>query len=522
MANGALIIVQAMLLAHVVAFAVTASVAWDRLTMPLAALVCVIVLRGMSQYARQSIATRTAGALQQQLRARLQRRLHAAGPAAISGWHHAELAQRLTQGVDAIAPYVAHYLPQRNVAIAVPALIVTVAMLHDWLAGLLLLFSAPLIPLFMALVGWGAQRLSERFEHQRSHAAASFADHINGLRTLRLFQAEAGAVARVGALAHDLQRDSMRVLRVAFLSSAVLEFFAAVAVAAVAIYVGFGLLGYIRIGPADTLTLYSGLCVLLLAPEFFAPMRQLAAHYHDRAAALGAAAQLLPIDRLPAMVTPSTASGARRTMARLDGIRLRRDFGVVLNDFHLHVESGELVVLRGASGCGKTSVLHVLAGHLAPERGRVTVMGQPAGTEGQIGWVGQQPFLLPGSIATNIRLGPTATKDEAELQRAAALCGVMDFARWLPEGLETVIGEHGIGLSGGQARRVALARVWLSAAPLLLIDEPTAGLDADSARPVLLALRALCGAERGVLVASHDPLVAAIADRCIDLDKPGR
>jgi len=517
---GLCVVAQAMGIAWIVHGVVAGTHTVTQMTPIIGAVAVIMLLRGLLQYTQQRLAASVSQRQLGRIRSALLSRLHAAGSARIAQWHQADLASRAVHAVDAIGPYIANYLPQRSLAVLVPLVIGVTTALHDWLVALLLVFSAPLIPLFMALVGWGAQRLSARFETQRARAAAVFGDRIRGLLTLRLFNAEALATGQVRRFSEDLRADSMRVLRVAFLSSAVLEFFASVAVAAVAIYVGMGLLGYIDFGPAGALTLYSGLCVLLLAPEFFAPLRQLATHYHDRAAALGAAEQLAPLFALSTMPEgdDAPAPAPSTVAAELDAVWLTREHGTVLRGTSLRAEAGQCLLLWGPSGCGKTSILHLLAGHLAPDAGTVRVAGGHPGQPQRIAWLGQRPFLAQGSIAYNIALGK-ADADTADIAEAAQRCGVMEFAASLPDGLDTRLGERGIGLSGGQAQRVAVARAWLTQAPLTLADEPTAGLDEDAAQQVIQALQALTEAGRSLIIASHDPALRALADRVHVLDQ---
>ena len=516
---GLCVIGQAMGIAWIVHSVVALDLSVMQTAPTIAAVAALMVLRGLLQYLQQRAAGRVSQQRIGQIRSALLAHLHAAGPARIAQWHQADLASRAVHAVDAIGPYIAHYRPQRVLAVGVPLLIGITAAIHDWLVALLLFASAPLIPLFMALVGWGAERLSARFEKQRARAAGVFGDRIRGLLTLRLFNAEGQATQQVRHFSDALRKDSMQVLRVAFLSSAVLEFFASVAVAAVAIYVGMGLLGYLDIGPAGALSLYSGLCVLLLAPEFFAPLRQLATHYHDRAAALGAAEQLAPLFALPAM--PARQSEGARAVdpgaaAALQAVSLRRTHGRVLHEISFELPRGQCLLLWGPSGCGKTSILHLLAGHLAPDTGHIEVAGGTPGRPGSVAWLGQRPFLARGSIAHNIGLG-RAEASRAAIEEAARRCGVLDFAAALPDGLDTRIGEGGIGLSGGQAQRVAVARAWLTQAPLTLADEPTNGLDRDAAAGVIRALRALREDGRSLVVASHDPDLEAVADHILPL-----
>lgn len=521
---GLCVIAQAMGIAWIVHGVVADGQSTVEMAPIIAGVAGVMLLRGLLQYTQQRLAAAVSQRQLGRIRGLLLSHLHDAGSARIAQWHQADLASRAVHAVDAIGPYIAHYLPQRALAVVVPLMIGITAAFHDWLVAVLLLLSAPLIPIFMALVGWGAERLSARFETQRARAASVFGDRIRGLLTIRLFNAEQQATQQVRHFSEGLRTDSMRVLRVAFLSSAVLEFFAAVAVAAVAIYVGMGLLGYIDFGPAGELTLYHGLCVLLLAPEFFAPLRQLATHYHDRAAALGAAEQLAPLFALPAMPDRGDAAAPSAEPApatALDQVWLTREHGTILHGTSLRIEPGQSLLLWGPSGCGKTSILHLLAGHLEADTGTVRVAGQPPGQPGGVAWLGQRPFLAHGSIAYNIALGrPDAT--EMEITEAARRCGVLDFTAALPEGLDTRLGERGIGLSGGQAQRVAVARAWLTQAPLTLADEPTAGLDQGAAQQVIEALAALTEGGRSLIIASHDPALRAIADEIFDLSQERR
>jgi ATP-binding cassette subfamily C protein CydD len=350
--------------------------------------------------------------------------------------------------------------------------------------------------------------------------AGHFLDRVRGLHTLQLFAATRRARAEIAGVSDQYRQRAMRTLRVAFLSSAVLEFFSSVAIAVIAIYVGFGLLGYVAFGPADELTLFSGLFVLLLAPEFFQPLRTLAQHYHDRAAAIGAARTLLEVLERPVPQPAGTHPEARAAVA-LRGIRVAYDGGApVLRDFDLAIRTGECVALVGPSGSGKSTVLGVVAGFVTPQRGSVTVLGRRAGVPGASAWIGQRPFLAHGTIADNIRLAaPDA--DAGAVEAAAARAGVMDFAARLPRGLDTPLGERGAGLSGGEGQRVALARAFLSPAPLVLLDEPTAGLDAQAEARVLEGVRGLIGQGRTVIAATHHPAVRALMDREIHLTDPG-
>ena len=330
------------------------------------------------------------------------------------------------------------------------------------------------------------------------------------MTTLQLFGRTSAAQQDVWYATDGYRRLSMRTLRLAFLSSAVLEFFSSVAIAVVAMYVGFGLLGYIEYGPAASLTLFSGLAVLLLAPEFFQPLRTLSQHYHDRAAALGAAESVVNI-----LNQPSLVSGHHYMAPRSDrsAIELKAacvaypSRGQVIGPIDLTIQQGEVVVLSGVSGSGKSTLLALLAGFIAPSAGKYLRQ-----ESSRYAWLDQQPCLLHGSLIDNLRLAaPEASRGEmlAALHRA----GFGPLLTQLPEGLDTLIGERGVGLSGGQAQRLALARVYLSNAPLVLLDEPTASLDQETEQFVMAALLELAQEGRTLVIATHHPAVIAAAQR---------
>ncbi|APE32385.1 thiol reductant ABC exporter subunit CydD [Halomonas aestuarii] len=483
-------------------------------------LVAVLPLRALAQWGQEVAGQAASLRIRRRARDELLDHLARLGPGRLAGYHSAGVAQRLVDQVEALDGYFSRYLPQQVLAVAIPVLILAVVAWLDWLAALFLLLAAPLIPLFMALVGMGAERLNREQFVAVARLAGHFIDRVRGITTLQLFGRTEQATREVGAVADDYRRRSMRTLRLAFLSSAVLEFFASVAIAAVAIYVGFGLLGYIGYGPADELTLFSGLLVLLLAPEFFQPLRTLAQHYHDRAAALGAADGLVALlQEVPDAVRDAPVEGgpARPTapgrLLELDGVTIiHPGRGRVLGPLDLVLDPGEVLVVTGPSGAGKSSLLQLIAGFLGPEHGERRLA---AGTA--FAWLDQRPLLVQGSLADNLRLAaPEAT--EAQMQEALTHAGLAALLERLPLGLETSLGERGEGLSGGQVQRLALARVFLSPAPLVLLDEPTASLDADTEARVIEALAALAREGRTLVIATHHPALLRLADRRLELD----
>ncbi|MBY5268518.1 thiol reductant ABC exporter subunit CydD [Spiribacter salinus] len=508
--EGLLIIAQAGLIAWLVHQVIMREQMLASLAMPAGLLFLVVLLRPVFQILRARTAIAAAATVQGRVRERLLGRAEALGPTGLATRDTGELASQLTDQVNALEGYYARYLPQMTVATLVPLAIVIAAFTQDWIAAGFLLLSAPLIPLFMALVGMGAERLNRDQFEALGRLSGQFLDRVRGLTTLQLFGRIPGATRGIIAGSDEYRERSMRVLRVAFLSSAVLEFFASVAIAVVAIYVGFGLLGYIEYGPASALTLFSGLFVLLLAPEFFQPLRTLAQHYHDRATALGAAELLADFESEDVAVSNATQTLAHNAPTlTAESVELARPGrGTVLRVPSLTATAGERVLIEGPSGSGKTTLLLALPGMLQPSTGHI-VRALP---DTRIGWLGAPAFLASASLRENIGLGdPTA--EAPAIEAAARRAGVSDFADQLPDGLDTHVGERGLGLSGGQAQRVALARAFVSPASLILLDEPTAALDAETETFVIRGLAELAAEGRIILIASHDTALRSIAER---------
>lgn len=517
---GIATIVQMVLLARIVHQGVIEGTAVGDLTGLFMGLVCALAIRALAQGFQTRLAARCSERVQRDARRSLNRHWRATGPVALGQSSAGTLAREWIDHVEALHGYFARFLPQMALAVIVPLLILALVFWLDWLAGVFLLLSAPLIPLFMALVGMGAEKLNQQHFETISRLSGQFLDKVRGLTTLQLFGQTAGAAELIQQRSNHYRRITLKTLRVAFLSSAVLEFFASVAIAVIAIYIGFGLLGYISFGPAPELTLFSGLLILLLAPEFFQPLRILSQHYHDRAAALGAGAEILqrlesPVDahcvpRAAAtggdQADPATASLASVSVAF-------GDHPHVLRNVSLQVRKGDVVALTGPSGGGKSTLLHLLAGFMAPDQGTVRVFGESPGSF-RFGWLGQKGFLVHGTWADNLRL---TTPEASDVAIATALrnVGLGPLLDSRPEGIYSQVSEDGQGLSGGQARRLSLARLFLADYDLLLLDEPTAGLDSDSEIFVLEALHKLAVAGKTLIFATHHQALLTLADRVL-------
>ena len=531
LADTALIVGQAALIAAVVHRAVIEEVPLSGLTGLLAALAGVMLARAVATWGRNAAGAAAAERVAGRVRDELARKLGALGPVGLAGRSGGALASTVVEQVDALEPYYAHFLPQLVLAVATPAALIAVVAAIDPLAGLLLLLAAPLVPLFMALIGMGAERLARREQRGLERISAHFLDRLRGLATLRIFRATEAAGRAIEAAADAYRQRSMAVLRVAFLSSAVLELISAVSIALVAIYVGLSLLGYLGFGPGPELGLFAGLFILLLAPEIFLPLRRLAQHYHDRAAALaGAEAIRSVVAEQPPAAAPAPprhpperepGTGLPRPVPqpiRLQGVSVTvAEAGApLLADVSLAIGAGERVVVSGPSGAGKSTLLALLAGFRRPDAGTLDVGGQPPPGPHGVAWVGQTPWLFHGSVRENLRIADPVAEDRT-LWAALAAVDLERTVAALPEGLAAPLGEGGHGLSGGQAARLALARALLSGAPVLLLDEPLAGLDPASRDRVLASLHRIADGRRTVVLVAHDPEVHGWGERHLEL-----
>ena len=433
-------------------------------------------------------------------------------------------AAQWIEEVESMDSYFSRYWPQQNLAIISPILILSVIAWLDWLSALLLLISAPLIPLFMILVGMGAEKVNQKYSLIRQRLAGHFLDRVANLDYIKLLRSESAIYDEVKVNSEGYRTVVMKTLKLAFLSSTVLEFFTSVAIASLAIYIGFSLYGSIDWGPASSLTLFSGLAILILAPEFFQPLRNLAAFYHDRATALGSANNLVLLLDSDACDEKSTTSkkyynlsvpdsGSEQHIAvRLQNLVIGYNQKLPLpHTINIDIQQAQMLSITGPSGAGKSTLLNTLAGYTAPIAGTMSIYPQAA----PIAYLPQRGWIKNDTVFNNLKvLAPNATKEQ--MFDALRIVGLDKELLQKHTGLNTLIGEHGQGLSGGQIQRISIARVLLNPAPLILLDEPTSKLDRLSKKYIISALKILTK-ERILIVASHDPLLLNIADAHLDL-----
>lgn len=483
-AGGLLTIGQAWLLSQVLDQAFLQGASLPAVAPQLGALLALSLLRAGVAFAGDWVAGRMAIEIKSELRSALLTHLARLGPAFTQAERTGELANTVVEGVESLDAYFRQYLPQLVISALVPVSLLVVILRSDPLSALVLALTAPLLPVFMILIGRATEALTQRQYGLLSLLSAHFLDVLQGLTTLKALGQSKPQAEVIRRVSERYRSATMEVLRVAFVSALALELIATISTAIVAVEVGLRLL-YGR------LPFQEAMFILVLAPEFYLPLRNLGARWHAGAAGSAAAKRIFEVldTPLPRSSAPSPESleAAGRTPARLaislrdvhysyDGVRH------ALRGVYLEIEPGTQVALVGPSGAGKSTIAHLLLRFIDPTAGEILVDGQPLRSlvpdswRRQIAWVPQLPHLLNDTLAANLRLArPDAAADD--LARAVHLAHLDDLVASLPHGLETEIGEAGARLSAGQAQRLALARAFLKDAPLLLLDEPTSNVD---------------------------------------------
>jgi ATP-binding cassette subfamily C protein CydD len=490
------------------------------LLLPLfAALLGVILLRVFVTWASRRAAFECASGAKQNLRKEVTATLLNIGPIALAGMHAGEIATTTVDAVEALDAYFSKYLPQRAIATLLPFTILAVVFPLDWISGLVLVLTAVFLPLNMIVIGEEAHARNQRLWGKLARMSGRFLDALQGLATMKMFGAARREAAEIARTSEEYRTMTMSVLRIAFLSSFMLELISSVSIAMVAILSGLRLL-------SASMQFAPGYFILLIAPEYFLTLRTLGTFYHSRMEAVSAADQVRallqagPTQRSP-QFPPTPGGTARRSAARtapaarhsravvFEGVSFAYEARPILEEVTFSVRSQEHVAVLGASGAGKSTILSLLLGFATPDRGRLLIDGQDLRELDSrawldtVAWLPQRPTLFHGTLRENIILGrPTA--DDREIQEAIRLSHASEFIERMPDGLHTRVGEGGQGLSMGQLQRVGLARLFLRDPGLVLLDEPTAHLDAESESMVNAGIRNLTEGRTMVLV-THRP-----------------
>ncbi|MFK8907505.1 thiol reductant ABC exporter subunit CydD [Streptomyces sp. YS-3] len=517
--GAGLVIAQAMLIAEIVVGAFQGDLGADGLRTPLLLLGAVAVGRGLVSWLTELAAHRASAAVKSELRGRLLERAARLGPEWLSGQRTGSLVALATRGVDALDDYFSRYLPQLGLAVVVPVAVLARIVTEDWVSAATIVVTLPLIPLFMALIGWATQAQTDRQWHLLSRLSGHFLDVVAGLPTLKVFGRAKAQAESIRKITTEYRRATLKTLRIAFLSSFALELLATLSVALVAVGIGM------RLVHGD-LDLYTGLVILVLAPEAYLPLRQVGAQYHAAAEGLSAAEEIFAVLETPVPEGGTGAVPSGPVRIEVDGVTVRHPGRGEPSPAaaSLMVEPGQTVALTGPSGVGKSTLLGAVLGFVAPDEGRIRISGTDLSElsleqwRERVAWVPQRPHLFAGTIAENVRLArPDA--DDTAVRDALRDAGALEFVTALPDGPATELGEGGAGLSAGQRQRLALARAFLADRPVLLLDEPTAALDGATEAGIVEAVRRL-SAGRTVLLVVHRPALLAVADRVVEL-RPG-
>jgi thiol reductant ABC exporter CydD subunit len=514
-----LVIAQAWLLATVIAGAFDGK-GLSQLRLALAALLAVVAGRAAVAWGAELAAGRSAALAKRQLRAALLEHVVAIGPSRAGDERTAATATLATSGLDALDAYFSLYLPQLLLAAIVPAAVIVSLLVADWISAAIVALTLPLIPVFMALVGATTRERTTSEMRMLHRLAGHFLDVVAGLPTLKIFGAAKRQTQVLGEVGDRHRVAAIATLRVTFLSSLVLELLSTISVALVAVEVGLRLL-------SGGLGLRTALFVLVLTPEAYLPLRALGANYHASAEGVASAERAFEVLETPLPERRGRAAVPDMAVAELSVEDLTVSYpgrgGAALAGISLRVVPGEVVAVTGRSGCGKSTLLNVILGFTRPAAGAVCVGDVELGEldidawRRHVAWLPQRPWLYTGSIADNVRLARHDAGDD-EVWGAVRAAGLADVVARRAGGIDASVGEGGVLLSAGERQRVALARLFLRDAPLLLLDEPTANLDGATEDEVLVAVRQLI-AGRTAIVVAHRPALVALADRVVDLGR---
>ncbi len=516
--GGMATIVQAVLLARIVTDVVLYHASWTSLSQDLIGLVGFFFLRSVLTYGAEVAAYHAAAAAKVSLRKSLLQHVFRLGPAYLANERSGELAASLLDGIETLEPFLARYLPQMALVVMLPLAILAVVFRLDLISGLVLLVSGPIIPLFMVLVGHQAEAINRRQWRKLLSMSAHFLDAVQGITTLKLFGRVRDEVELITRISDDYRRTTMASLRVAFLTSAVLEFFTSLSIALAAVLFGARLIhGDIGFFPA--------FLVLLLVPEFFLPLRALATHYHARMSALAAAQRAFEVLDAECPMRWGTALPPPGPLSIVcDSISIEyRKGAYALRDVNVVFHPGSVTAIVGRTGAGKSSLVAAILGFIVPSAGRLLIGNiLPLTSVDRDAWwrliayVPQSPRLFAGTLAENLRLA-RRDADATAIRNALARARLSDDVDAMPLGIETMIGTAGSGLSAGQVQRLALARAFLKDAPILILDEATAHLDLETEAEIVETIAELARGRTSIMIA-HRLATVHRADRILVLD----
>jgi ATP-binding cassette subfamily C protein CydD len=525
--NGVAIIGQAYCIAKILHGVIMTELAVDQLRPFFIGLAILLLTRAALVYWRERFSFEAGRLLRQDIRQAVLNKLVALGPAFIKGKPAGAWASIVLEQVEDLHDFYSKYVPQMLLAGFIPVFILVLVFPLNWAAGVVLLTTAPLIPMFMILVGMGAADANRKNFSALSRLSGHFMDRLQGLSTLKLFHRGEAEIKQIHQASEDFRSRTMSVLRLAFLSSAVLEFFAALSIAVLAVYFGFSYLGHLNFGHYGLgISLFTGMFVLMLAPEFFQPLRDLGTHYHAKAQAIGAAESLVELLDYPLSHVHTDGNqtpALNQVSIRATDLRvMSMDGQCLLGPVSFNIIAGQHVAIVGVSGAGKTSLLQALLGFL-PYEGELLINDQAfdsislAHWRKHLAWLGQDPLLFHGTIAENVALGSPELSDQ-DIMLLLEQAQIADFVTQHPQGLHTVISDQSSGVSVGQAQRIALARALSQQASVFILDEPTASLDEQSAEAVMAALSQATKAKTTLMV-THKLNDLTQVDNIIVIDK---
>ncbi len=506
-----LIILQARLLSGILNAVFLEGAGLKAVVPLLGALLVIGVLRATTTGGVEVFSGWLAVRIKHKLRQMLLERLLAAGPACIQQENSGELTNTFINGVEALDAYYSQYLPQLVISAIVPFAVLLAVFPLDWLSGLVFLLTAPLIPFFMMLVGKGSESITRRQYQSLSRMSAFFLDTLQGLRELKQWNRSKDHAQRISKAAEDYRRTTMSVLRVTFLSALVLELVATISTAVVAVQIGLRLL-------YGLMDFQQAFVILLLAPEFYQPLRLLGQRFHAGMSGVSAADRIFA---LMETISPSTSSPLASApsfkagdVIRFEnvGLQFQNREMPALKDIHFELKHGEMLALVGSSGSGKTTIANLLMGFIQPQEGKIWINHRLfneidlTSWRKQIAWVGQRPYILHGTLRENLLLAMPAAST-GELEQAISLAHLNELIAALPQGVDTVLGEGGAKLSSGEAQRLALARAFLKNAPIVILDEPTAHLDASLEKVLEESIVHLCAGRTVLMIAHRLPTV---------------